>query len=333
MPEKKSVSTTSEIEDKIMIYARAVCGLYERMLRYARCVTDAKVYDYTEMRALANTVYATDELGFDLKRRLKDGSKREKILTDLEKDYKNTCLIYKDLFAASLNTCFENELEADFEGNTFPDPADRSAFEALRRQAGQRVFGQIAACALEGDPHFQLLLGKSYFLGWGTRVNTEEGLRWIERAADTGENQALLYAGLAEETVHHRQTGYRFNPESADRYEAAYESGNSTAAYALYRFNKYHLSDYSSVRAAKKWLRRGKEDENVYCNYTIQKPPKTAWAPGNVKNALDWVRAAAAFKEPEAFLLLANLYGKGHAGLEKDDAREEECLYTAIQLS
>lgn len=333
MTNPNTLSITSEIEEKISVYARAVCGLYERMLNYANCKTQINPDDYSAMRNEINLVYNTDEIGFDLETRLRDGSKREQILSDLEEDYKRTCLIYKDLFAESLNIEFENELEPDFAGNTFPDPEDQKSFESLLENTGKRVFAQILKNAADDDPYYQLLAGKCFFLGWGTRPDMEKGLEWIKRAAESGDSDALLYAGMAEETVHFNQTGYRFNPESLAYYEKAYDAGNPEAAYALYRFNSYHMTDYSSIRAAKRWLRRGLEDNSIYCSYINFKKPKGPWAPGNVKNAYDWVCAAAIFKEPEAYELLADLYGKGHAGLIQDKSREEECLEMVEQLT
>lgn len=328
-----SHSLTNVQEDKIMTYARALTGLYERMLNYARVNTQSNPSDFSLMRRLVNLVYSTEDIGFDLAQRLTDGSKRDQILDDLEDEYKRTSLIYKDLFPESLNIFFENELEASFEGNSFIDPSDSRAFNNLLDQVGERVFAQILAKAIEGDPYYQLLLGKCYFLGWGTKVNIEEGLSWIKKSAESGDPDALLYAGLAEETYHNKLTGYRLNPESIKYYQEAFKKGNPEAAYALYRFNKYHLTDYASVRAAKKWLRRGLEEGSVYCNYVDRKKPDQPWAPGNIKNAYDWVRAAASFKEPEAFILLANIYNYGNAGLKPDKGRQQECLYMAERLS
>lgn len=328
-----SHSLTNSQEEEIMIYARALSGLYERMLNYAKVNTQLDPSDFSQMRKLVNLVYATEDIGFDLSRRLTDGSKRDQILDDLEQEYKKTSLIYKDLFPQSLNIFFENELEASFEGNDFMDPADSRAFNDLLDKVGTRVFAQILAKAIEGDPYYQLLLGKCYFLGWGTEVNIEEGLAWIKKAAESEDPDALLYAGLAEETYHNKLTGYRLNPNSVKYYEEAFKKGNPEAAYALYRFNKYHLTDYASVRAAKKWLRRGLEEGSIYCSFVDRKNPSRPWAPGNIKTAYDWVRAAASFKEPEAFTLLANIYNYGNAGLEPNKERQDECLYMAEQFS
>ncbi len=328
----QTISKTGELEEQVVIYSRAVCGLYSRMLSYACCVTDANKADYMELRSLVSQVYADDNIGLDLNMRMRDGSKKETILTNLEREYKETCLIYKDSYRTALNIYFENELESSFEGNTLQDPYEQKAFHALLQQAGKRVFTQLAASALSGSTEAQLLLGKSFFLGWGTPVDLDEGRRWIKTAAESGNAQALLYAGMAEETYHNRITGFRLNPDSTSYYEAAYAAGNHEAAYALYRFNRYHLSDQGSRRAEKVWLRRGCEDKDAYCLYERETVPKTAWAPGNVRNAADWIRAAAGYKEPDAFLLLARLFERGHAGLKADSEKAAECLRTAENL-
>lgn len=326
-------STTNEIEDKIMLYARAVSGLYERMLNYAGVETSVEPSNFNEMQRLVNKVYGTDSIGFNLDQRLRDGSKRENILKDLEEEFKQNSLEYKELFSQGLTNYFENELEADFIGNTFPDPEDRDAFEKLLKNIGSRVFAQILAKAIDGDPYFQLLLGKSYFLGWGTAVNPEEGIKWIREAAKSKDSEALYYAGLAEETITNQQTGVRLNPDSVNYYIESFENGNPEAAFALYRYYKNYNQDYSSIKESKKWLRRGLEENSKYCSYVNQKQPKTSWAPNNILNIFDWIRAAAIFQEPEAYVLLAKLYKNGHAGLEQDHDKEMECLRIAGQLS
>ncbi len=328
-----NLSSTTATEDKILLYARAVSGLYERMLNYAKVVTDVSPANFNDMCKLVNLVYARDDLGFDLNKRLSDGSKRENILKDLEDEYKNISLKYKELYSKALNDYFDNELEADFIGNALPDPIDQTSFKMLLDQAGERVFAQILAKAQEGNPIFELLLGKSYFLGLGTKVNTEEGLKWIRKAAESEDPEALFYAGLAEETVINDQTGVRLNPDSVKYYKASFEKGNPEAAFALYRYYQNYNNDYASIRESKKWFRRGIEENSIYCNYIDEKIPKENWAPNNLKTITDWIKAAAMFQEPDAFALLSRLYGKGHSGLIKDQEKEAQCAEYAQHLS
>ena len=329
----KVLSRTGEMEEQIEIFSLAVCGLYDRMLKYAGVVHDTDRTNYMEMRSLVNHVYTTKDFGFNLRKMLSDGSKRETILTALEKEYKSECIIYKEAFFDSLNTCFENELNPEFDGNTLPDMEDRLAFSALRKQAGARVHRSLVALAAGGDIDAQIIAGKSYFLGWGVPVDLDEGMHWLTLASKSGDGRALLYTGLGHETVHYLTTGFRLNPESISCYEAAYAAGAEDAPFALYRYYKYHLSDRTARPSSKKWLRRGCEEGCIPCLYLKYERPEKAWAPGNVRAAVDWIRAAAALKEPDAFTLLGKLYQKGHAGLEKNEARAADCFSAALQLS
>lgn len=329
----KALSRTGEMEEQIEIYSLAVCGLYDRMLSYAGVVHDTDRTNYMEMRSLVNHVYATDKFGFNLRKKLSDGSKRETILQALENEYKNTCILYKDAYFHALNRNFENELNPEFDGNTLPDMNDRLAFSALRKQAGNRVHSKIVQMAASGDIDAQILAGKSYFLGWGTPVDLDEGMHWLSLASKSGDARALLYTGLGYETVHQLTTGFRLNPESISYYEAAYAAGAPEAPFALYRYYRYHLSDRTSRPSARKWLRRGREEGCVQCLYSKYEKPEQDWAPGNVTATVDWIRAAAALKEADAFTLLGKLYQKGHAGLEKNEERAAECLDAATQLS
>lgn len=330
----KTLSSTSAMEEKVELYALAVCGLFDRMLSYAGVVHETNRDNYMEMRALVNHIYSGYSFGFNLRKKLSDGSKRETILAALENEYKQECAIYKEAFFESLNANFENELNAQFDGNTLPDMNDRLAFSALRKSAGKRVHSKLVSLAAEGSVEAQLQAGKNYFLGWGTPVDFDAGLHWLGKAANAGDAEALLYLGLAYETVHDVTTGYRLNPESIKCYEAAYAKGNPMAPYALYRFYKNHLTDKPSRSSAKKWLRRGKEEGCIPCLYSDESlRPDKPWALGNTRNAVKWIEAAASLGEVDAFRLLETLYTTGRAGLEKNEEKAEECAMRALELS
>lgn len=333
MNNNNQTSITSEIEDKILVYARAVSGLYERMLDYASVKADFDPSDYKQMRRLVNLVYGTDDIGVDVEKRLKDGSKRENILIDLEDEFKEKSIGYRDLYSKALVSYFENELEPDFVGNAFQDPLDQAVFKLMMEHIGPRVFAQILTKALDGDPVYQLLLGKCYFLGWGTEVDKEKGYNWIKKAAETDDSEALYYAGLAEEMLTNDQTGIRLNPESAELYKKSFYKGNPEAAFALYRYYKNYSDENWSKKESEKWFQKGLDSGSVYCNYLKEIKPENNWAPNNVLNLFDWVCAAASFLEPDALVFLSKLYGKGHAGLEVDPKKERECLAIARQIS
>lgn len=333
---EKVLSSTSEMEEKVEIYSLAVCGLYDRMINYAGVVHETDRSNYMEMRAMVNFVYATDHYGFNLRKKLSDGTKRETILKALEEEYKETCKVYKDDYLFTLKKNFEHALDADYDQNTFPDMEDRLAFAALRKSVGKRVHSKIVSLAAEGSTKAQILAGRSYFLGWGTPVDVDAGLHWLDTATKSGNGEALLFLGLGYETVCDLETGYRLNPETIKCYEAAYAAGEPEASFALYRYYLDHLSDRTAKSSAKKWMRRGQEEGsvmNLYFSPDEEKRPKKPWVNLNTRNALDWVKAAAALEEPDAYTLLASLYEKGHAGFEKNEEKAEECRKTAFALS
>lgn len=319
--------------NELNIYLRALTGMFEKMLKYANCNHQADPSNFKVMKDMVNQIYATEELGKGVFEKLERGFSKDIILNDIEREYKDLSIKFKNLYKDSLNSYFENELEADFSGNNFANPQDKLAFEILKKQVGSRVFAQILAKAVQGDSYYQQLLGKSYFLGWGTPVNIHKGLNWLKIAAESGDPETLLLAGIAEETYSFNQTGLRLNENSVNYYKQAYEKGNPDAAYALYRYYKNYLSSYASIRESRKWFNRGIEDGSKYCQYIEELPPKENWVPRNIKNVLDWIKAAAEFKEPDAYLLLSNLYGFGNAGLEQDKELELEYLQLANRNS
>lgn len=297
------------------LYLRALSGLYERMLKFAKCNYQINPNNYETMRQLVSKVYAISEFGFDTET-IDNSTNLRKLLQAIEKDFKQLSITYKNLFKHALNAYFENELLSSFPGNSLANPKDNQQLEELKEKSGGRIFAQILAKAVQGDPYYQALLGKSYFLGLGTKVNPRKGLNWIKIAAESGNPEFLLLAGIAEETYHYLQTGLRLNENSLDYYKKAYEKGNIDAAFAIYRYYNNYLSDYASKRESKKWFNRAIEENNIYCRYLNDEEIEETWTSRNTANILEWIKAAADFGEPIAFDILINTYINGNCGLE-----------------
>ncbi|MEG0377266.1 MAG: hypothetical protein RR614_02200, partial [Eubacterium sp.] len=208
--EKNDVMVNCTIEEWVEIYSEAVIELYKRLLDYACVAYNSKEKNYTYFWRLVNAVYYKENkpLGHNLEEMLDKRVDKKLILQLLETDFKDISLIFKQRYADVLQNSFENELNAASTSiNTLSDKNDREAFEKLLKQHGEKVFRNVSDLAFEGDISAQVLLGKMYFLGWGTKVKSEEGMRWFEKAAQSGNGAALFYAGRGYEHTMCFETG------------------------------------------------------------------------------------------------------------------------------
>ena len=171
--EKKDALITYTMDEWVEIYSEAVIGLYKRLLDYARVVYDPESKSYSYFWQLVNSAYYLDGqvIGHNLDEMIGCQWDNKKILETLENDYKTLCVIFKDRYVDVLRASFQNELNAEaIHYNTLPDPKDREGFEKLLFSHGAKVFKNVSDLAGSGDISAQVLLGKMYFLGWGTKV-------------------------------------------------------------------------------------------------------------------------------------------------------------------
>ena len=330
--EKKDALITYTMDEWVEIYSEAVIGLYKRLLDYARVVYDPESKSYSYFWQLVNSAYYLDGqvIGHNLDEMIGCQWDNKKILETLENDYKTLCVIFKDRYVDVLRASFQNELNAEaIHYNTLPDPKDREGFEKLLFSHGAKVFKNVSDLAGSGDISAQVLLGKMYFLGWGTKVGAEEGLYWFKKATESGNGAAFFYAGMAHEYMTCSETGVNLNAESCELYHEAMNAGFTEAAYALYRYYGRYVSGKTGMFRAKKWFNKGIELGSVYCQYEICQAPEDRFATNNVKTVVDWVKAAAHFGVPDALELLGDLYLQGHAGLKVDFEKAESLMEKA----
>lgn len=324
-------------EEQIDLYGKAVIALYKKLLDYAHITYDP-AGDYAYFYRLVNTVYYTgkDMVGHDIKALEDAGLGAEHILATLEADYKAICLVFKKRYIEVLKTCFENELNAENRFvNILPDEADQRAFENLVNARGVQVYTKVSNLAAEGDVSAQVLLGKMYFLGWGTKVGQAEGLFWFKKAAESGNGVALFYAGMAHEFMAYEETDVYLNAKSCEYYHAAVNAGYAEAAYALYRYYKRYVAGKTGQFRAKKWLKTGLELGSLYCQYEMGDgvSADARWTVNNTKSIVDMIRAAAHFGIPEAIELMGDLYLQGHAGLSVDFEKAESMMEKAATIA
>lgn len=334
--EKNALMAGYTPDEQIGIYSEAVIALYKRLLDYA-CVTYDENGDYATFLKLVNTVYynGRDLIGHDLETMRSSGYSEERILSVLEADFKQTALVFKKRYAEVLQYNFENELDAQKRGiNILPDARDQHAFENLLEKRGVQVFTQVATLASQGDISAQVLLGKMYFLGWGTKVGQEEGLFWFKKAAESENGVALFYAGMAHEFMTYEETDVHLNARSCEYYRKALRAGYTEAAYALYRYFTRYVSGKTGQIRAKQWLKKGIELGSLYCLYETCEgaDPAHHWTLNNTKNIVDLIRAAAHFGMPEAVELMGDLYLQGHAGLSVDYEKAESMMQRACEI-
>lgn len=331
--EKNDAKVTYTMDEWIEIYSEAVIGLYKRLLDYANIVYDPKSTDYNYFWQLVNVAYYLEgeSIGHNLDDMLCCQWESEKILETLEDDYKSICILFKDRYTNVVRESFGNELNAAAKCyNTLPDPRDREGFERLLKRSGTQVFKQVSELAENGDVSAQVLLGKIYFLGWGTKISTEEGMYWFKKAAESGNGAALFYAGRAHEYMIYSETGITLNASSCDYYHEALNAGFTEAAYALYRYFNRYVSGKTGMFRAKKWLNKGIEMGSFYCKYEINERPESRFTTNNVKTVVDWIKAAAHFGVADALELLGDLYLQGHAGLSVDIEKAESLMEKAV---
>ncbi|MEG0310347.1 MAG: hypothetical protein RR604_05515, partial [Eubacterium sp.] len=296
--EKKDVMINCTIEEWVEIYSEAVIELYKKLLDYACVAYNSEEKKYTYFWRLVNAVYYLQgkPVGHDLDQLIELKIDKKEILQILETDYKEICLIFKQRYSEVIKNSFENELNVNAKKiNTLSDENDRIAFEKLLKNHGDKVFKNVSDLAYDGDISAQVLLGKLYFLGWGTRVKTEEGIIWFEKAAESQNGAALFYAGRGHENTMCFETGVCLNSKSCDYYHEALAAGYTEASYALYRYYKRYVSGKTGQFRAKKWLNKGLEMGSIYCHYEIAERTDEHWATNNVKTVVDWIKAAAHF--------------------------------------
>lgn len=86
------------------------------------------------------------------------------------------------------------------ENRTQAGPVFDAAMADYREKKFRSAFPKMREAALLGDKNAMALLGSMYLQGLGTYENGEESLKWLHKAVDAGQTDAIGVLGMAYAT-------------------------------------------------------------------------------------------------------------------------------------
>ena len=102
----------------------------------------------------------------------------------------------KSIFEQMAESPYEHPLALYYLGEMYQNGHGVPPSPAKARFYHQRSFPALQSPAMLGFPRYQFVLGSSYLGGKGTRANSREGMKWIEKAAQQNFAPAQVQYGL-----------------------------------------------------------------------------------------------------------------------------------------
>jgi uncharacterized protein len=178
-------------------------------------------------------------------------------------------------------------------------------------------FGKLLSQAERGNPRAQLLVGEAYKNGEGTPPDTVESLRWISRAANSGEPIAQFEMGLSYLSGTERDTQRAFA-----WYLRAATAGMPAAINAVGSMYFGGVGVRRDEQEAVRWFQRGAQlgysPAEANLGYVYSTGQGVAASP---KLALKWLKKAAKQHDSQAMFHFAYLYDGCRCGFADDPAR------------
>jgi len=113
-----------------------------------------------------------------------------------------------------------------------------------------------------------LVIGKMHFEGKGTTKNYDEGANWLKKAADLGNNEALIFLGTMYRTGNGVKQDYH---KAFEYYFLAARLGNSDAQYRLGIMYETGTGVSIDIQKAIDWYLRAEANGNSYATNALIK--------------------------------------------------------------
>lgn len=241
---------------------------------------------------------------------------------------------------------------------TFP----KGSFD--RYKIFDEMFGKTKELAENGDVFAQNEVADCYLYGYGTAKNEEEGLKWLEKSAESGfwrsinklancyyngsyveknyEKAIELYNKGAElgysACIHNLGNCYYYGngveqsyDKAIEQYEKAYELGYADSAYNLAGMYKDGKGVEENKDQEIAWYTKGADLGDADCQFFLGRMYHFGTGVDiDYAKALKWYELAAAQNHPKALNNLGNLYNDG-LGVKQNYNRAKELYYRAAE--
>lgn len=203
-------------------------------------------------------------------------------------------------------------------GLTLLKQAEQQVDKALGAQLLQQALQYIAQAAQAGYAPAQYSLGQCWMNGIGVEKNPQEGLGWIERAAQQGHIDAMFTLAMHLPTEHEQHLPLL---------ESAAHAGHPKALLCMGIYCQNHAQPEQAIE----WFEHAKTRGDIRANFMLG----LAYRDGmgvepDVKYAVDLFNLAGEGGDAEAYFVLYEMYRDG-TGVRKNKKSQEKYLKLAQQ--